>query len=538
MGEMIIFVFVMVFFIPFALKKKKRWKLAAPFFLLACLIIFHIGFFDRYSFLDSDLIFHKALVDTVIDASSFQQDAAIQYYLKTYPRGYHIILALLCTLKLSVAQISKFLGIILSLITPFLFYFLAREIYQNMEIAFFSGLFCGAASIGHTVYSGLPRSIGLVLFLAALLCLLRIRSSQLKISYIVVLNVIMVLLLFIHPYTFIVLCLVSGAFFLTMILQKKAKTGSLCNGYFLVFLSLLFYAVICWIFKQKNFIRLTSWDFLYEHRELYFDRVPYAFMNFFKLMRDVGILPLLMFICAFFNFLYKVEHRSKYPNLRFIFFAVLFLVFSTVAIMKINGLFFLKAHRFAPFISLLMYLSGIWVLKDVWSKIYHIKVIVPLYCLILLAPSAIDLKNHIQAPKFPYVLDRICVGISEPGKSRVTFNEILKLTDFIAKNIPGNEIIACSLELGDVLRMYSGRPVTASWQIGGMMTTFKGALSIYKEQMVNSEMLYGYPEQLYKRCGVRFFLFEKNKLTNVSEILTEFHVLWKSKNLYFCEKRG
>jgi len=515
-----------------------RVYLAIPFFLLSFLIIFNIGFLDKYSFVDSDLIFHKTLVDAVIDPSPFQRDIAIQYYLKVYPRGYHIIFALLSNFKLSVPQISKLLGIILALITPFLFYFLAREIYQNKETSFFSGLFCGVASIGHTVYSGLPRSIGLVLFLAALLCLFRIGRDQLKISYIVVLNMIMVMLLFIHPHTFIVLWLVLIAFFLTMFFQKKKKIDNLCKSYFLVLLSLLFYAIACWIFKEKNFIRLSSWDFLYKHQDVYFNRVPYAFMNFFKLIRDVGILPTLIFFGAFFIFFQRLECRNKYPNLPVLFITVVFLILSALAVMKINGLFFLKAHRFAPFISSLMYLSGVWVLKDLWSKIYNIKVIVPIYCLILLTPSAIDLKNYLGAPKYPYDLNRICIGISKEGKNQLTFNEILKLTDFIDQNLSRNEMIACSLELGDVLRMYSRRPVTASWEIGGMITTYKDALYIYKKQIVNSAILYDDPELLNKRYAVRFFLFEKNKLTNAPDMLTKFQVLWESENIYFCEKRG
>ena len=133
-------------FIPFALKRMMRVYLIVPFFLLSFLIIYNIGLFDKYSFIDSDLIFHKTLIDTLLDKQLFQNDLVIQFYVKTYPRGYHFLLTVLSGLNLSLPQISKILGLILSFITPFLFYFLGKEIYSDNKAAFFSGLFWGRSS--------------------------------------------------------------------------------------------------------------------------------------------------------------------------------------------------------------------------------------------------------------------------------------------------------------------------------------------------------------------------------------------------------
>ncbi|MBU1088036.1 MAG: hypothetical protein KKD05_11050 [Candidatus Omnitrophica bacterium] len=537
MSLILVFLISIMFFVPFALNKMRRVYLVIPFFLLSCLVIFNIGLFDKYSFLDSALIFHKTLVDTLIDPSLFQNDQAIEYYLKTYPRGYHLVLALLTNLKLSVAQSSKLLGIILALITPFLFYFLGLELYPDKQIAFFSAIFCPMALIGHTIYSGLPRSLGLVLFLIGLICLFKIKNKQKKIGYFAGLNLIMFLLVLIHPHTFIILWLVAMAFFLITFFEKNKTQTKLRadNAYLVMLLVLGGYVLGCWIFKQKNLINLSSWDFLHMHREIYLNRVPYVFMSFFRILQDIGIILLLMFASSLFMFSRNHELRKKYPDLRFLFIAVLVLGLAILAIMQINPLFFLKAHRFILFISLLMYLSGIWVLEYIWFKVKQNKVITALGCLILFAPNAIELRDHIQAPRFPYDLDKICFGITWPIKNPLKFAELLKLSDFISKNLDKHEMIACSLDRGDLLRMYAQRPVTASWEIGGMITTYRDAFFIYQQQIFNSEMLYSHPEELYKLYGVNYFVFEKSKWTNNSDLLTRFQVVWQSANIYFCK---
>ncbi len=141
MVEMIIFSLVMIFFIPFALKRMTRWTLVLPFFLVSFFIISNIGFLDQYSFIDGDLVFHKSLVDNLMDKQLFENDKAVQCFVKIYPKGYHFLLICLSYFKLSVPQISKLLGVILSFITPFLFYLLGKEIYQDNKAAFFRWLF-------------------------------------------------------------------------------------------------------------------------------------------------------------------------------------------------------------------------------------------------------------------------------------------------------------------------------------------------------------------------------------------------------------
>ncbi|MCG2712338.1 MAG: glycosyltransferase family 39 protein [Candidatus Omnitrophica bacterium] len=535
MGILVIFILIMMFFLPSALKKMVHWKLIVPFFFISCLAISNIGVFDQYSFVDPDLYFHKSLVDKLLDKQLFINDEAIKFYSEIYPKGYQYLLCFLSNFNLSIPQISKLLGIILSSIIPFLFYFLGKEIYQDRKLAFFSGLFCVVVPIWEFIYAGLPRSIAFVLFICLLIYLFKYLNSQGKISFIILLNIIMALILFVHPYTFIIAWFISIIFFSLVVFGKRGKNRKVHISALLIF---GLYLVLFFIFKQKGTLTLSTWDFFHSHNDIYWERVPYAFVNFFNLVKEIGVLPILMFILMLIKYYIRPEKMVKYPGLTILICCTFFLMALLVIVVNVNGLFFLRAHRFPPFISSLLYLSSLLVLKDLWAKFSSNKISAPLFCLILLSPGMEHLAKELQYRKFPYDL-KVGVGThKETQNTQVTFNEILKLADYVDKNIPKNEIIACTFDKGDILRMLSRRAVTASWRIGGMITVYKEPLYIFKEQKTNSKMLYDNPAYLYDKYGARFFLFEKDRRTDMAVLGPEFHLIWESENLYFYEIRS
>jgi hypothetical protein len=63
---------------------------------------------------------------------------------------------------------------------------------------------------------------------------------------------------------------------------------------------------------------------------------------------------------------------------------------------------------------------------------------------------------------------------------------LIEAAEWIRKNTAPDALIACPIEMGDILRAYSTRSVTASDNIGGLVLVFKEALPLYKEQFNNT----------------------------------------------------
>ncbi|MBU1088041.1 MAG: hypothetical protein KKD05_11075 [Candidatus Omnitrophica bacterium] len=530
MKEIIIFLITMMFFIPFALKKMQRLYLVVPFFLLCFLLINNIGFLDKYTIIDTDTVFHKALIDTLVDKQLFQNDSAIRFYLKTYPRGYHFLFLPFIKYDLSIPQVSKFFGITLALIIPFLFYFLAKEIFFDKNTAFFAGIFCGVASIGHVVYSGLPRSIGLAIFIIALICLFNYHNSKKKIRALVFLNLLMLLLIFIHPYTFTIVWIISVFFFLWLYCQSDKRNIQSIREFLLIFLMLAGYIISLLVMKNERGIALTTWDFMNSHKEICFSRVPYAFIDLHKLITEIGILPIMIFAAALYDYCRFGLKNNKYLNLQALFVCLFTLVLYLILVLNVNALCFLKAHRCVTFISVLMFVSGCMVLKNLWNKIKKSKILIFFYCFILLLPSLNQINQQIKKTKYPYYLQDNNECFASPEE----FNEVIDLAEYIEKNIPPDAVIACPMELGDTIRMFAGRAVTSSWKIGGMITTYKDALCIFNQQISNSKLLYANPDYLWQISGADYFLLEKKIISKSPALIRKFQVLWESGNLCFC----
>lgn len=525
----------MLSFLPFAIKKMTRWKLVVPFFIFGLLIISNIGILDQYSFIDSDLIFHKSIADKLIDDQLFENDKAMQCYMQIYPKGYHLLLIFLGFFKLTVFQSSKLLGIILCFITPFLFYFLSKEIYKENKAAFIGGLFCGIASIWDTVYMGLPRSIAFVFFIAALLFLFKYRNSPSKVRFLIVFNLLMLLTLFVHPSTFIVLWIVAFAFFAFLFFEKSNEISSMPKSTIFAFLLLIFYAVFLGFFKKETVLGLSSWDFFHKNQDIFLMRVPYASMNLSKLIVGIGILPILMFCKIIFSYYQGPQKTDRSSNLHVLFVCTLFLLIFSILVMGVNALFFLRVHRFIPFISSLLYLSGILAIVDILDRVLKNKVFLILFLLILLSPSIKHLQDQIILSELRYDLNLVLENKEVSQGTKQSFDSVLSLVKYIKENLSKDEVIACSLEKGDLLRMHARRAVTASWKIGGMITVYKKPLEIFKEQIYNSKMLYADPTYLNRQYGAKFFLFEKSKITKNQDIMRGFNILWQSKNMYFSK---
>ena len=127
--------------------------------------------------------------------------------------------------------------------------------------------------------------------------------------------------------------------------------------------------------------------------------------------------------------------------------------------------------------------------------------------------------------------------MKEEYQTVADFDEIFTMAEVINSNTFEGELIATPLVLGDYIRMYAERPVTSSWKIGGMITSYAQALNIYEQQIINSKLLYEFPEKLYEKYGVKYFIFEKGKIANSLKIKKKFNLLWESNNLSFCKIR-
>jgi len=529
MGKVIFFIAVMIFFVPFTLKKMVRWQFAVPFFFLSCLIIFNAGLFDKYSFIDSDLVFHKSLADNLENHKLFENDKAMRFYMKVYPRGFHYFLNFLRKINLTVPQISKLLGLVLALITPPLFYLIANEVYRDKITAFLSGLFCGAASIISTICIGLPRSIAFVFFLLMLFLLFRYCNDRGKVIPLIIVQALLLMMLFVHPYTFIISWLVCAVFLLFCLIGDWKKNNLKLK---IIFTFFFFNSIFFYVIKSKNTLALSSWGFFRNNQQIFQDRVPYAFVNLFNLAAGIGIVPIIMFIAAVFIYRENSEKSRGNHNWLPLNACAGFLILLLAAVLNVDSLFFMRAHRIVPFLSVLLFLGGIPVIKNFRKGFVQNKSMMIFLSFILLSPMAVQLAEQLKVPRYPYNLNINGCSIRGQAYAQPAFDEIISLAAYADKNIPEGELIACSLDSGDIVRMFVKRAVTASWKIGGMITVYKAPLNIYREQIAASKVLYDNPVLLYKKYKARFFLFEKGRPFKDNHILSRFKKVWESDNFY------
>jgi hypothetical protein len=538
MGLTAVYIVFVLLFIPFALKKKTRWKIAVPFFSLGLLIFVHFGIFEQYSYVDSDLIFHKSLLDMMLDNKIFRYDLAMQFYDKMYPKGYHFLMLFLGKIGISVFTAAKILGLGSCLIVPFLFYFLGRKIYKDNQTAFFAGIFCVTASIWQTVYYGLPRSLAFVFFLSGLFCLFSLKKDKENVFFLVLLQVFLLSALAVHPSTFGVLWIFTLCFLGYDFYLAKKSGHNLSRPKVITFFLLISYAAVIISVKTKTGLTLSTWDFFEKNKDIFMIRVPYADRDFFRLLFEIGFIPIILFLKTVYDrFLNKVK-RDNNPELDTLLFCTICLVLVFFMIAMTDKLFFLRMHRFVPFISALMYLAGVLTIKQGFEKIRDSRLLRLALCLLLFMPSINHLENKIAASGPRYDFDLVCNNREVNNGEKNSFDDVMALSRFIKNNIPKDEIIACPIEKGDLLRMYSRRAVTASWKIGGMITVYQQPLSIFKQQMLNSRMLYIDPLYLARKYNARYFLFDKNRTELVPFILEDFEIVWQNDELCFCRLKG
>jgi len=158
-------------------------------------------------------------------------------------------------------------------------------------------------------------------------------------------------------------------------------------------------------------------------------------------------------------------------------------------------------------------------------------VIVTIFLTLMPAITFIDyfIKN---TPTCPYGLHRQDPDIT-PTPDPIDFEEIYKVAIKIKETVPEKEPIACALRFGDALRMYAMRSVTSSWKIGSMITTHYRIATIYREQILNSNLLYSDPLSLYSIYKTKYFLVEKNKIGQIRDILKKLVLLFETKNFLF-----
>lgn len=541
------FTIIVSLYILFALNKRKIWMLPLPFLSLGVIVLLNIGIFNKITFLDSDLCFHKSLIDMLGNSEIFHNDKTMEVFYKTYTFGYHYLFYPFYRLGVSVELLSKILGIILSLFIPLIFYYLGLAIYARKDAAFICGLFAYIPSIWDTIYIGLPRSLGFAIFILTLAFLFKYWKKR-SFLYLAAVYIGMLLTLIVHSFSFMILFIVIAVFMVSDLFSKFniKKSSCLLTNLFL-FCIIVFPLLAFVIIRQKELLDFTSRNWIKASGLLFF-RVPYADIKPGDIFNNIGFLPVILFFYSALSFytlrtenrsalagselhLSKKEEGDKQQILFLMSFSLLFIL---LAVLFFDKLFFLKAHRFFPFISALFYLAGLPKIERLYMllKPNIIVTVIAIAFTIMPAMSYIDLR--IKASINPYELHKI----EEDGKlplDPVQFSEIYEIASKIKTDILQKEIIACSLRFGDVLRMYAERGVTACWKTGGMSTTYKKTGVIFKEQIRNSDILYKDPLFLYNLYKARYFLFEKSKLKEREIILTGFSLLFETDNLAFYE---
>ena len=527
-------VLTMSLYIIFSVKKNKVWLIALPFFSLCVLPILNVGVFNIHTFIDTDVALHKSYLDMLVGDTVFSNDRAFQIYSKVYPPGYHYLLYPFYRMGVTVALYSKFLGIVLSLAVPFLFYYLGLVIYGKKEFAFLSGLFVYILPVWDLVYVGLPRSLGFITFLLTMIFLFRYQQTK-SILQLIYLCLSMMSALVIHPLTFLISLFIIYVFLIIdIIFNNRVKEFYRLLRDLSVFLVLTAPLIILIVIGQKDLLELSSWTSMRESG--LFIRVPYADMDMKDAISKIGLLPCLLFLgSAFYYYLFEAK---KHRNQSRLFIGSLLVLFILGMILFFDKLFFLKAHRFPHFISSLFYLASIPTIKKIYGYLRgKILYILPIIVITML-PAISRINKYIRAEILPYGFHRIGGqdGISIPHPDPVRFEEIMEMAGEIKDIVPESEIIACPIRLGDMLRMYTQRSVTSGHKIGGFVTTYKRAGEVFKQQRSDSVLLYDDPLSLFKKYGAQYFLFEKNELKEEDLMPSGFSILFQTENLilYKC----
>ncbi len=514
--------------ILYVVKNDKKLLIPIPFVCFVFLLMVNYGLFDMGTFLNSDLVIHKSYLDKLVQPELFKNDVAMQDFFRAYPSGYHYLFLPFYKMGLSVQFLSKLLAIILASVTPALFYFIGMVIYKEKHLALVTGIFSFIPSIWDTIYYGLPRSEGIILFMVCILLLFKYLDTD-NLIFSIAAYIIMATTLFIHPltvvYLFIVICVILATdFFLVF---KKNKVFERTKN-IVLFLLIFVPALAYFVSKQKEFIDFTSWN-LIRTDKLLFARVFYVDMNIFWFLFSIGSLPLAMFILQLRDLYLKVLVNKYFQILLFVVSVALLLLLCFIIFF--DKLFFLKAHRLPPFISIFLYLTGIPQIKKIFDLLKTNFVLIFLFIALSFLPIVYSINSTIKYGVYPYVLHRLdnCPSVSEDA----TFDEISEIAYKIKQLVAVNEIVACPIRFGDVIRMYAQRSVTSSFKAGGMVTTYKRFGEIYHEQFFNSEKLHNKPIDLYKKYGSKYFLFEKRLLTppNKVNLSFDFSILFETRNL-------
>lgn len=509
-------------YIFISLKKHRLFLIVAPFLVVGLFVISSIGIFDIHSFLDSDLSIHKSLIDMLINNNLFCNDRVMQALFKIYPHGYHYILLPFYRLGIPMPLLSKMLGVIFSFITPLLFYYLGSAIYKRRDLAFLSGIFAYMPTVWHTIYSGLPRSIGFIFSLLAIAFLFKYRNTK-RLIYIITDYLIISLLILVHPFSALVLFIFTCLFLIFELIftEKLEQSYKFIKAIVLLFIIAPF--LIFYLNGQRQFLEFTNRGFLVQSG--LFSRVPYAIQKI-KIIQSIGLFPILLFAYVSVDLLFKkikIGENIKLLYLINISFSLFFL-----AILSFDKLYFLKAHRFPPFISCFFYLFCIPQIKEIYIVLKSKILIIFAIFLTLLPPfNYIISRRNILCP---YQMHRLDPSI-RPKPDPIQFDELYRIAVKVKETVEEAELIACPLRFGDTLRMYSQRGVSSSWKIGGFMNTYYRAALIYEEQILNSDLLYTDPLSLHNRLKVKYFLLEKNKIGQITDILAKLNLIFETENL-------
>jgi len=509
----IIAIFSLFYIFMLVSGKKRIWYYLLPFFVFTGMIILRTGVFNLYTFVDSDMTAHQGIINMMLDRNLFRYDAEMQFFWKIFPRGYYIILLPFVLMGIPAMVISKLLGLLSGLLIPFLLYRLALVVYAEKRTAYFCALFSYTLIPLYEVsFSGTPRTIGIILYLLALISLFKYLKDRSLFS-LFCLGIFMLLIFHVHQVSFVLL-VIPVATFLTLYLIRnvKRKKSFLFSLLVILSLGLIMALFISYLINKFSFLDFSNRIFIIKDAELLIRNSDFL-ITLPGMLKEIGILPICFII--FYAVLRKVQKTGKYPLQNDFFIVSIFLFFFTFLAIQFEAFFSVLAYRYPPFLALFFYFTGLPIVVNmILDRCLRKKIILLVIIAFSLIPTISYVHKRLWWWVYPYGYHRLVQVYPKP---KINFQDDIKWSkelfavgSYLGNNTPIDTVIACPMWCGDLIRLYSKRNVTSSWKIGGSARVSKKAGYIYREYVDNSKKLYNDPDYLYRKYNASYFVFDKS----------------------------
>lgn len=209
---------------------------------------------------------------------------------------------------------------------------------------------------------------------------------------------------------------------------------------------------------------------------------------------DLGYIVLFFVAVILIVLLYR-RNFFDYKQ-RYLFMSIGGLIITMILGFYIDWLAFLQPAHLLHFIALLIYIYGIFLMKLFHKHYLKYRMV-----------SVVMISFVLIQPLFHSLATSKMIMNIKPS--------LLQVARWIELNTKPDVLVACPIELGDVLRAYSKRSVSSSDQIGGFVPVAKEALPIYKQQLTNAAEYIKSPLECAVNLNASYvILIDKSKESN------------------------